>query len=180
MSGLELNKMIAAILTAGVIAMASGFVSHLLFQTKEAPQHAYPVTVEAAAPATTQEAVTAVLEPIGPLLASADIEAGAKAARKCGACHTVNEGGANKIGPNLWDIVNRSMASTSGFKYSAAFQGMAGGSWTYEKLNAFLSKPKEMVPGTKMQFAGLRKTKDRANLVAYLRSLSGDPAPLPE
>jgi len=180
MSGLELNKVIAAILLASVVAMTSGFVSHMLFQTHGAGENAYPVMMEAAAPAATQEAAAAVLEPIGPLLAEADLKAGAKVARKCSACHSFDEGGPNKIGPNLWNIVNRNMATGAGFSYSKAFQGMAGDSWTYGKLNAFLVKPKELVPGTKMQFAGLKKTKDRANLVAYLRSLSGDPAPLPE
>lgn len=180
MSGLELNKMIAAILMAGVIAMSSGFVSHLLFQTKEVGEHAYPVAVEATTTASTEEAAAVVLEPIAPLLASADIDSGAKVARKCTACHSFDEGGPKKIGPNLWDIVNRRIASDGGFGYSAALQEMAGDSWTYDKLNHFLAKPKDMVPGTKMQFAGLRKTEDRADLVAYLRTLSGNPAPLPQ
>jgi cytochrome c len=180
MSSLEFTKISAAVLSAAIIASVSGFVTHLLYQAEAPGKNAYPVMVTAAAPATGGQAVAPGIEPIGPMLASADVAAGQKTARKCTSCHTFEEGGANKIGPNLWNLVDRQIASTGGYKYSAAFQELAGDSWSYDKLNSFLTKPKDMVPGTKMQFAGLRKSQDRANLVAYLRSLSSDPAPLPE
>lgn len=107
---------------------------------------------------------------------------GEKVARKCKACHTFEEGGASKIGPPLWDIVNRPVASAESFsKYSDAMKAHAGGGtvWSYAELDAFLEAPKTHVPGTKMSFSGLRKDKDRAEILAYLRTLSANPAPLP-
>lgn len=105
------------------------------------------------------------------LIANADIKKGKKTFKKCAACHTVNNGGANKIGPNLFKIVNRKKADVNGFKYSKALLEK-GGKWTYRDLNKFLTKPKDFVPGTKMAFAGLRKDKDRANVIAYLESVN--------
>ena len=114
------------------------------------------------------------------MLAAADVAAGKKSARKCSACHTFDEGGANKIGPNLWNIVNRPIASDGDFAYSKALKGKAGGTWTYEELDAFLAKPKAYAPGNKMTFPGFKKVGARADMIAYLRSLSGSPAALPE
>ena len=120
-------------------------------------------------------------DPVTPLLASADAAAGEKEFRKCAACHTVDQGGANKVGPNLWDIVNRAVASHDGFSYSSALQEYgAEKGWNYESLNGFLWKPKTYVRGTSMGFVGIKKVEDRANIIAYLRSLSDSPAPLPE
>ena len=119
------------------------------------------------------------LEPVGPLLASADTAKGEKVFKKCGACHTTNKGGANKVGPNLWNIVNAKRGQVEGFSYSKNLCRRKRGTWSYESLNAFLFKPKTYIPGTKMAFAGLKKPSDRANLIAYLRSLSENPAPLP-
>ena len=99
--------------------------------------------------------------------------------RACGTCHSFDQGGPNKVGPNLWNIVNRPVAAAEGFRFSEALTGR-GGEWTYEELNGFLAKPREWVPGTAMTYAGMRSPDDRANMVAWLRSLSDDPAPLPE
>ena len=183
MSGVEVNKVIAAVLTAGIIAMLSGFVAHLLVQPQELAQHAYPVV--GATPAEAPPAEAAAAEAPGPgsvlpLLAAADVAAGQKMSRKCTACHTLEEGGAKKIGPNLWNLVGRAIASVDGFKYSKSLQEMSGDAWSYENLDGFLGNPKGWAPGTKMSFAGLKKIQDRANLIAYLRSLSGSLAPLPE
>jgi cytochrome c len=183
MSGLEINKIIAAILTAGIVASFAGFVSHLAVQPEHLGEHAYPVegVVSGEAPAAEAPASAApVAASVVPLLASADAAAGEKAARKCTSCHTLEEGGANKIGPNLWNIVGRGIASAGGYSYSGHLQGKSGESWTYENLDGFLSKPKDWAPGTKMSFAGLKKVEERADLIAYLRSLSASPAPLPE
>jgi len=129
-----------------------------------------PAKEEAAAPAAEVDLAT--------LLADADPAAGKKAFSKCKACHTVDDGGKNKVGPNLWDIVGKAKAGVDGFKYSGAFTDL-GGEWTYEDLDAFLAKPKEFAPGTKMTFAGMKKAGDRAAIIAYLRSLSDSPKPLP-
>src|SRR5690606_3362346 len=121
--------------------------------------------------------------PIATLLASADAAAGESCFKKCASCHTGDEGGPNKVGPNLWDVVNRPIASHEGFGYSAAMKDFSqGGSvvWDYDHLNEFLLAPKKDIPGTAMGFAGLKKDDERANVIAYLRSLSGSPAPLPE
>lgn len=180
-SSLESNKIAAAVLTAGVVAMFSGFIAEMVYHPHvELEENAYVVAgaESDAAPAAAAEAPT--LEPIGPLLAAADVANGEKVSKKCTACHTFDEGGANKIGPNLYDIVNRPIAGHDGFGYSDVLAGMSGDTWSYEHLNAFLAKPKDFAPGTKMSFPGLRKVGDRADLVAWLRSLSGSPAALPE
>src|SRR5690606_3675001 len=118
---------------------------------------------------------------IAELLQTADPAAGETAFRKCVACHTADDGGPNKAGPNLFDIVNRPVASHEGFSYSSAMRGFAEGgtTWTFEHLSEFLKAPRSYVPNTAMAFAGIRNPQEEANLLAYLRTLSDDPAPLP-
>jgi len=130
----------------------------------------------AAAPAAPKAA--APVEPVTPLLAGANVENGKAKFRVCAACHTVAEGGKNLIGPNLWNVVNRSRAAADGFNYSPAMKQKEG-AWTYEDLNAYLADPKGFIPNNKMAFTGLKKTDERADVIAYLRSLSPSPAPLP-
>ena len=113
-----------------------------------------------------------------PLLAKADVETGHKAFKKCETCHTGNQGGANKVGPNLWDIIGRDKAAAAGFSYSSAMTG-AEGNWTFEDLDKFLASPKDFVKGNKMTFVGVRKADERAAVIAYLRTLSPAPKPLP-
>ena len=179
MSSLEINKIVASVLLAGVIAMTAGFIASLLTSP-----HALDEPVYLVASATDDGATEAAAAPMGPesvlpLLAAADLAAGEKVAKKCTACHTFDEGGANKIGPNLWNTVGRQVAALGGFSYSGALQERASDAWTYQNLNAFLAKPKDWAPGTKMSFAGLKKVEDRAAMIAYMRSLSASPAPLP-
>ena len=114
----------------------------------------------------------------GAALAAGDADKGAKIYKKCKACHTLDEGGKNKVGPNLWNIVGAAKARSAGFGYSSAMRSK-GGTWTYEDLSAFLEGPRAYLKGTKMAFAGVKKARDRANLIAFLRSLSASPAPLP-
>jgi len=174
---LFVNKIAAAILTAGLIGMTAGFLSELVFHN-EAGELAFNIEVADDAGSASADAAPAGPEPILALLASADLAAGEKLTKKCASCHTFDEGGANKVGPNLYNIVNRAVASHEGFGYSGALNEL-GGEWTFEQLNAFLYKPKDLVPKTKMSFPGLKKVNDRANMIAYLRSLSGSPVPLP-
>ena len=180
MDSLEVNKIAGAILAAAVIAMMSGFISKLIFASGHGEvEVAYSVAPgEATESAPVAEAPS--LDPIGPLLASADVAAGTKVAKKCVTCHTFDEGGANKIGPNLYDILGQNVAGNAGYSYSGALKEKAAETWGYENLNAFIAKPKDWAPGTKMSFAGIRKAQDRANLILYLRSLSGSPTALPE
>ncbi len=115
---------------------------------------------------------------IAPLLAAADVDAGKKLAKKCKACHSFEQGGKNKIGPVLWNVVGAEKGAHEGYTYS---KGMVekGGTWTYDDLDAFLAAPKTFVPGTKMLFAGIKKPQARANLIFYLHSLSDTAQPLP-
>ena len=112
------------------------------------------------------------------MLINASLESGQKLFKKCGTCHNYEKGSANKVGPNLWNIINRPKAGIEGFAYSKALAGL-GGEWSYEEIAEFLYKPKKYVKGTKMNFIGLKKTQDRANLVLFLREQSDNPIPLP-
>ncbi len=112
------------------------------------------------------------------MLASADAAAGKKVFKKCKACHSPEKGGKHKVGPNLWDTVGRAKAGAPGYNYSGALKGK-GGAWTYQDLDGFLADPKGFAQGTKMGFRGVKKAKDRAAIIVYLRSLSDQPKPLP-
>ena len=178
MSSLELNKIAGAVLTAGMVAMVAGFIARGLVHPVPLTENVYKVAGMPAAGAKDAKGPAAVPEPIALLLASAKPEEGEKKAKACAACHTFDKAGRNGIGPNLWDIVGKKKGGTAGFTYS---KGMAekGGEWSYEDLNVFLANPKGFVAGTKMTFAGLAKTQDRADLVAYLRARADSPKPLP-
>ena len=115
---------------------------------------------------------------VAALLAAADAGDGKKVFKKCKACHTADKGGAHKVGPNLWDVVGRAKAGAAGYRFSGVLAGL-GGAWTFADLDAFLAKPRAFAPGTKMTFNGVGKAADRAAVIAYLRSLSDSPKPLP-
>lgn len=179
MSTLEINKIIASVLTVGVVASLTAFLSEVLTH----PHHLEePVYVVAGVSGGEAQEVAAVeeIDDVAGMMAEADAAAGEKIAKKCTSCHTFEKGGPNKIGPNLWDVVNRQVASKGDFSYSATLAGMSGQRWSYHDLNEFLKKPKDYAPGTKMSFAGLKKVEDRANVLAFLRTLSDNPAPPPE
>ncbi len=181
MSTLEINKMVAALLTTGIVAGFSAFLAGVIMHPPELEEPSYVVAgaVSEDEPAAGAEG-DAPADDMAAMMASAEEAAGEKVAKKCSSCHTFDQGGANKIGPNLWNVVNRPIAGVGDFGYSDALTGMASDSWSYDSLNAFLKKPKDFAPGTKMSFAGLKKPEDRANLILYLRSQSDSPAPLPE
>ena len=171
MNSLELNKVFAAVLTAGITFMVAGEVGKLLIHGERPHESAIRIgDPTGGAPAATPAEVPA-LEPISGLLAAANVEAGQVIAqRNCGACHSFNEGGRSGIGPNLWGIVGASHAHIEGFNYSAAIRGKEG-PWTYEALNAWLARPNDYAPGNRMAYAGLRNTGQRADLIAYLQTL---------
>lgn len=164
---MELNKILASVLTAGIIAMLSWFVaSHVLYHPEKLEKNAYEIASaegEAAAPGAA--AAPAEAEPID--IEAADMAKGEKLAKVCAACHTFDQGGANKVGPNLFGVVGGKSAHTAGFAYSDAMKGFAG-KWDYETLNKFLWSPKKTVPGTKMTFAGMKKPEDRAAVIKWL------------
>ncbi len=181
MDGFELNKIAGAVLAA-MLVMASGRVLldiALPHHAPEKPGWALPVT-EAKAKTAAPEPAFDVASVLG-LLPKANADAGADTFKKCLACHTPNKGGKNLVGPNLWGIVGRKVASAPGFdaRYSDAMKGH-GGEWTFEQLAKYLHKPAAEVPGNKMVFAGVPDNNDLADLLVYLRKLSDDPAPLPK
>lgn len=180
MASLELNKIAAGVLVAGLVAMAAGKIADGLVSPQMLEKNAYVVDTSAVAGPATAAPAGPTLEPVMALLASADAAAGQKIFKKCAACHTSDNGGKNKLGPNLFGVINAKKGSKAGFTYSPAMTGFAGASnWDYGSMNAFLAKPKAYMPGTKMSFAGLKKVGDRASVIAYLRSLADTPAALP-
>jgi cytochrome c len=180
MDSLEFNKFAGAILVALMLVMVVDLLGDALVGPEPAGQDQLAVASKSATPKA--KPATMATKPkaaaIGTMLAAADAEAGKKAFSKCKACHTLNKGGANRVGPNLWGIVGRPVAGAAGFSYSKALRAL-GGKWDYERLSQYLLKPKDFAPGTKMSFGGLAKPADRANLIAFLRSLSDAPKPLP-
>lgn len=178
MNSFEFNKIAAAVIIALLLLKVGGLVADGLIAPKALEKHAFAIEgVEVKADAA-GGAAPAGPEPIEPLLASADPKAGEVVFKKCATCHTADKGGANKVGPNLYGVVNRKLGSHAGFAYSSAMAGH-GGDWTYDALNHFLYKPRDYVKGTKMSFAGLSSAKDRADVIAYLRMQADSPAPLP-
>jgi cytochrome c len=173
---LFINKVLGALLTAGLIAMTSGFIAHLAYHPAHLEEPAYAIGGNAPAEAQTAEAEEK-LDPIAPLLASADPAAGEKLFKKCAACHTYEKGGPNKVGPNLYGVVGGPRAAHDGFSYSGTLKDM-GGTWTVADLNAFLHKPKDFAKGPKMTFAGFKKAEERAEIVRFLRDQSDSPIPL--
>ena len=180
MNSLELNKVFAAVLTAGITFMVAGQVGKILVHGEKPNESAIRIGDPiGGAPSAAPAAAAAGPEPITVLLASADAEAGQQvAARNCGACHSFNQGGRTGIGPNLYGIVGAPHGHVEGFNYSAVLKGKQG-PWNYDELNAWLYKPATYAPGTRMSYAGLVNTQQRANLIAYLRTLSPNPKPLP-
>lgn len=178
MDELGFNKLFAGILVAGLMLMAGVKLAEVMVPHSELAENAYVIEVPETGAAGAAAPVDKGPEPILALLASADVAAGEKLAKKCTACHVFDAGGANKVGPALWNIVNADKGAVDGFGYSNALAEF-GGAWDYASLNLFLAKPKAYISGTKMNFAGLKKPSDRANMIAYLRAKADAPAPLP-
>lgn len=176
MSNFEFNKVFAAILVAGITAMLSGFIANKLVHPEKLKKNA--VEIEGGEVAASGPKKAQLPDPILHLIASADITRGEKLAKACVACHSFANGGAHKVGPNLWDVVNAPKAGKTGFGYSTALKEQ-GGTWSYASLNKFLWKPKKYVPGTKMNYNGIKKPEDRAAMIAWLRTLASSADPLP-
>jgi cytochrome c len=181
MDSFELNKIMGAVLGTLLFVMGAGFVAEAIYHPIEdrGPGYALP---EPELVAAAGEVPAEAEVPLGVLLASASVERGATAVRKCQSCHNFGEGEANKAGPVLYDTVGKVIASHDGFSYSDALlaHNAAGDTWTYENLNAFLTSPAGFAPGTKMTFAGIRTAEERADIMAYLQTLSANPVPFPE
>jgi len=177
-ASLETNKVLAALLTAGIIASGSGVISRIIYHPSMPEENAYVIAVPEGETGE-GEAAEAEATPLPVLLASASPEEGASVAKKCAACHSEEKGGPIKIGPPLWGVIGRDIASVEGFEYSDALLSKEG-QWTFENIYEFIHAPKDWAPGTKMAFAGIKSPEDRANLLVYLRTLADQPVPLPE
>jgi cytochrome c len=178
MDSFELNKILGAVLGTCLFLLSLNIAAGALYSAPKPAKPGYDIAVQEHTPEAAKGAAPAAAEPIEPLLASASLERGETSAKKCAACHTFGKGEPNKVGPNLWGVVGRARASAPGFNYSAAMKAK-GGNWTIDELNAFITNPKAAVPGTAMTFAGVPRTSERADLIAYLNSRSDNPALLP-
>lgn len=179
MSGFELNKIIGSILFASLIAMVAGTIVNILYKPNLSPKdRGYTVEVHNAGPDSSSDAAKPQ-EPVDikALMKIANAENGANLIKKCIACHSINKDGPNKIGPHLWNVIERPKGSISDYKYSAAMIAK-GGSWDYDSLFQMLHKPSAFMPGTKMSFAGFSNPQDVADVIEYLRTTAHD-APIP-
>lgn len=168
---MEQNKILAAVLVAGITAYLAGFISHGFYHSDIPEENAYHIEVADVSNAAAVTATPKGPEPIADLIATAEAERGKKLSRACAACHTFDQGGSNGIGPNLYGVFGRAKASHGGFSYSDALKDL-GGSWDVDALNHFLYKPKDYAPGTKMNYIGMKKPEDRAAMVAWLKTLN--------
>ena len=179
MDSFEINKIIAAVLLIALLVIGIGKISNMAFQVDKPENSAYKVDIQESSQSlsSTTEKIQVKVD-ISALLALGDVSHGEKVFKKCSACHLVNKGGENKIGPALYGVIGRKVASKQDYKYS---KGMAAydKDWTFEEMNGYLKKPQSYIKGTKMAFAGLRKEKDRASVILYLNQNSDNPLPLP-
>ena len=179
MDSFELNKIIAAILMVALLVIGIGKFSDIIFHVDKPETPGYKVDIDQVV---TPTASTSNIEEekidIAALMAMGDIASGQKIFKKCAACHSINKGGKNNIGPALYNVVGRKVGEISNYKYSKALAAYDK-EWTFEELNGFLIKPSKWIKGTKMAYAGLRKEKDRASVIKYLNQNSDNPLLLP-
>jgi cytochrome c len=179
MASNEMNKVAGALLGIATFTMALHIGSGMIFAPRKIAVPGYELPGAEVAAAAAGPAAAAEDAPIAVRLASADVGRGEKAVAACKACHVFEKGGANKVGPLLWEVFERAKASVPGFGYSAAAKGKSSESWTAANLDAFLKNPKAYLPGTTMAYAGMPKADQRADVVAYLNSLADAKKPLP-
>lgn len=176
------NSAAGAFLGIVFILMTLSIVSDGIYHPAVPETQGFAIEVAEGGSGANEPAEEAAPELIEPLLASADPAKGENVFKKCAACHTDDAGNANKVGPGLWNIINRPVATHEGFNYSTALVEYSEGGaveWTYERLSNFLAAPKKYISGTSMGFAGIKKIDERADLLAYLRTVADSPAPLP-
>ena len=179
MDSFELNKIIAAILMVVLLIIGLGKIADGVFHVKKPQKLGYKVEIEnqpTSATSLTSKVVAKI--DIAALMAQGDAETGEVIFKKCAACHSINKGGRNKIGPALYNVVGRKVGSVDDYKYSKTLASYAK-DWTFEELNGFLKKPSAYLKGTKMSYAGLRKEKERASVIKYLNQKSDSPKELP-
>lgn len=175
MDSFTLNKWAGAILASCIALFVLVEVGHVVYHADEPEQRGYAIPVEESGTAAVEEEVI----PFAVLLANANIEQGQRQARKCLGCHTFEKDGETKTGPNLYGVIGGPVAHIDGYAYSSAMANF-GGDWGFDEMDQFLLNPRRYMDGTKMSFAGIRRDDQRADLIAYMNSLSDSPLPLPE
>ena len=181
MDSFEINKIIASILLVALLIIGISKISNIIFKVDKLDSSAYKVELPDDGAKQISEEITMKADDkvdISALMALGDIAHGEKVFKKCSACHSIEAGGGNKIGPALYNVVGRKIAAVEDYKYSKALVEYKK-NWSFEELNGFLIKPQKWIKGTKMAYAGLRKEKDRASVILYLNKYSDNPLPLP-
>ena len=181
MDSFEINKIIASILLVALLIIGISKISNIIFEVDKLDSSAYKVELSDDGTKQISEENTMKADDkvdISALMALGDIAHGEKVFKKCSACHSIEAGGGNKIGPALYNVVGRKFAAVEDYKYSKALVEYKK-NWSFEELNGFLIKPQKWIKGTKMAYAGLRKEKDRASVILYLNKYSDNPLPLP-
>jgi cytochrome c len=180
MDSFEWNKIIGAVLGTAIFIFVVRQAAEVIYEPEQPAKPGYVVegVAEASAGGAPAAPAAEVMPDWGTVLPAADVAAGKQVSARCEQCHTLDKGGPNKIGPNLYGVVDRPRASHPGFDYSSAMKSKTG-DWTYDELFKFLKLPGAYIPGTKMSFAGLPRESDRINLIAYLRTDADAPAAIP-
>ncbi|HEV2651030.1 MAG TPA: cytochrome c family protein [Rhizomicrobium sp.] len=179
MDSWEWNKIAGAVLGTLIFVLVVKFATDAYFEVEKPVKEAYHVEgVVASTSAGGGAPVEEALPDWGTVLPKADVAGGKAVSARCEQCHDISKGGPNKIGPELWGIVGRQRAEEAGFSYSSAMSSDHN-VWTFDKLFRYLKSPQAVVPGTKMNFAGLRSADDRINLIAFLRTQSDSPVAIP-
>ena len=179
MDGFEFNKIAGAVLATALVVFGLKELSSVIYHSETPEKPGFAIEVAEAGTTGEAQAATGPAVSLGTLLASADATKGTAGAKACAACHDFTKGGPNKVGPNLWEVVDRSIGAHGGFTYSDGMMARATEKWTYEALDAFRKDPKTATPKTKMAFGGVKKDQARADIIAYLASLSDAPKPFP-
>jgi cytochrome c len=179
MNSFELNKILGALLGTCLVLLAVHIAADAIYASPVPAKPGYVVVVKEEQPAKPGNGAAPAAPPFQTLLASASVQAGTEVAKQCQICHNLGKGQGTKIGPDLYGVVGRPVASEAGFNYTAALKAK-GGTWTFDALNKWLTDPRADVPGTAMTFAGIESEKQRADVVAYLNSNSDKPLALPK
>ena len=178
MDPLGSNKWVAAILASVLLILLVNTYTDTKFGESHDGEQKVAYGIEVAEATSSEDAVEVVVPTVAELLATANADKGARQFAKCKACHTIDAGGKDGTGPNLYNLVGRTIGGVEGFKYSKALTGQSG-TWDFDTLDVWLAAPKKAFPGTSMSFAGMKKPAARADLIEYMRQASDSPVSLP-